>query len=270
MPREGRSVLTKTCPATIKAAGPDDGLAEGEYRALVSVFGNRDSYGDVVLPGAFKETLAEWKASGDPIPIYWSHQMHDPMMNLGHVIDAKETSAGLEVHGKLDLENPKAAQVYKLFKGRRVTQQSFSYDVLDGGWSAEDEDAYELRALKLYEVGPTPIGANQETDLLAVKAFTERATRIAGAVKAGRVLSGKNGTILRDAHEQLLAAASSIHDVLAALGESEDDQGKASATGPVKVEEPAGAKTEEPSRGASVDTWAVQLSLRQRREPCLL
>jgi len=162
-------VLYKSCPAQVKAAGPDDGLNEGEYRAVVSVFGNVDSMGDIVLSGAFSETLDEWKRSGNPIPIYWSHQMHDPDYNIGHVVDATETDVGLEVHGKLDLDSPKAKQVYRLLKGRRVTQQSFAYDIIDGGPSEDDPDVFELRTLRIFEVGPTPIGANQETTVLAVK-----------------------------------------------------------------------------------------------------
>lgn len=165
-----QTMQTKSFDCKVKAAGPDDGLGEGEYRALVSVFGNRDYYGDVVQPGAFTETIDEWKKSGDPIPVYWSHRLDDPDMNIGYVIEAKETDKGLEVHAKLDLENPKAMQVYRLLKGRRVTQHSFTYDILDAGPAELDEqEIYELRKLKLHEVGPTPIGANQDTELLAVK-----------------------------------------------------------------------------------------------------
>ena len=48
---------------------------------------------------------------------------------------------------------------------------------------------YELRQLKLYEVGVVPIGANQETELLAVKSAARRARR---RVKAGRVLAARS------------------------------------------------------------------------------
>ena len=50
-------MLFKTVAAQIKAAGPEDGLEEGEFEALVSVFGNIDSYGDKVMKGAFANTL---------------------------------------------------------------------------------------------------------------------------------------------------------------------------------------------------------------------
>jgi HK97 family phage prohead protease len=131
--------MLKSVPAKFKAAGDgptDDGLLPGQFRAVVSVFGNKDSYGDVIVPGAFSDTLAEWKASGDMIPVYWSHQMSDPLMNIGWVVDAQETKKGLEVLAQLDLEDdgsPQAKYAYKLLKGRRVQQFSFAYDVLDGG-----------------------------------------------------------------------------------------------------------------------------------------
>jgi hypothetical protein len=85
----------------------------------VSVFGNKDSYGDVVMPGAFADSLAAWKASGNPIPVYYSHRMDDPDFNIGYVLDAEETDKGLQVHAKLDLDDDakKAKQVYRLLKG---------------------------------------------------------------------------------------------------------------------------------------------------------
>jgi HK97 family phage prohead protease len=260
-------MLFKTCPATVKAAGENDGLVDGQFEAIVSVFGNKDSYGDIVRPGAFAETLAEWEASGDPIPVYYSHRMDDPDFNIGHVLEAKETDEGLWVKAQIDLEDDapsKARQVYRLMKGRRLTQFSFAYDVVDGGYEKDgDEEFFELRKVRLYEVGPTPIGANQETELLGVKAAAERLAHNAQAdLKAGRVLSAKNEATLREAKASLDAAAQQITDVLSVLDrEANDDQEKASATGPAKDEEPARAKSEEPTRGASVDVLAAEIDL---------
>ena len=85
-------------------AGPADGLAEGQFSAYTSVFGNRDSYGDVVVEGAFKETLDEWAASGDAIPLLFGHNMSDPDFNIGHVVDATEDAV------KIDLNHPYAGK----------------------------------------------------------------------------------------------------------------------------------------------------------------
>jgi HK97 family phage prohead protease len=164
------TMRTKTFPGRVKAAG-EPGTDEGVFEAIVSVFGNVDSYGDKVMPGAFADTLAEWKSSGNPIPVLWSHMSHDPDYHIGEVLEAEERDEGLWVKARIDLDEPKSRKVYKLLKGRRVTQFSFAYDVLDAAEVKADGDAvYELRKLKLYEVGPCLIGVNQQTELLAVKA----------------------------------------------------------------------------------------------------
>ncbi|MFF6985603.1 HK97 family phage prohead protease [Streptomyces sp. NPDC010273] len=197
--------------AKVKAAGTADGLEEGQFIALVSVFNNEDSYGDVVRPGAFTQTLAEWAGKGDDIPVIWSHQWSDPFSHIGRVIKAVETLQGLEVTGQIDDlgVNATADQVYRLLKGRRVTQFSFAYDVGEGGWINDDEHPwggyYELRRLDLHEVGPCLLGVNRETELLAAKA-----AGLAAGAKAGRVLSQKNFDVLTAAYEsigEVLAAA---------------------------------------------------------------
>lgn len=169
----------KTAPVTIKAAGTQDGTEEGVFEAIVSAFGNVDSYGDVVLPGAFTDTLAEWKATGDPIPVLWSHAANDPDYHIGYVLEAEERPEGLWVRAQLDPDDltdvrSKTSKIYRLLKGRRVTQFSFAFDVVDAGWGERDDrDVYELRKLNLYEVGPCLIGVNQATSLLDIKGRKE-------------------------------------------------------------------------------------------------
>ncbi|MGC4891078.1 HK97 family phage prohead protease [Micromonospora sp. DT227] len=174
---------TKAFAAHIKAAGEQDGLEPGQFEAIVSVFGNVDHGGDVVMPGAFSRSLAAWKASGDPIPVIWSHQIGDPDSHIGYLLDAVELLAGDErlpeklrghgglwVRGQLDMDEPRAGKVHRLLKGRRVKQFSFSYDVVDAAWGERDgEKVLELRDLDLFEVGPTLLGMNAATDLVAAK-----------------------------------------------------------------------------------------------------
>lgn len=239
----------KTVPVAMKAVDAETGV----FEALVSVFGNKDSYGDVVMPGAFKNTLAEWAEKGDPIPVYWSHRMDDPDYNIGHVIEASETDDGLMVKAQLDLGSGKADQVHRLLKGRRVTQFSFAYDVISDKKVA---DVNELHELKLYEVGPTPIGANQETELLAVKAAQQAAVGIESGIKAGRVLAQKHIDSLRNAQEAIgavITAAEAAQDELKASGANE-------AKADANDEEPLGVKSvasaEEPSELPTAKTFA--------------
>jgi hypothetical protein len=179
----------KSAPARFKADGADSGNT-GEFEAIVSVFNNVDSWGDVVRPGAFVDTIAGWKASTSVLPVLWSHRMDDPTFNIGEVLDIAELAAGaadlpdwvdpfvrdnggLWVKGRIDTgpdASPIAVQGLRLLKSRRVTQFSYAYDEVDAGWSTADgEEAWELRKLELYEVSPTQIGANQLTELLVAK-----------------------------------------------------------------------------------------------------
>jgi HK97 family phage prohead protease len=185
---------TKTAPALVKAAGTADGLAEGEFIALVSVFGNKDSYGDIVVPGAYAEDIAEWKLSGDPLPVIWSHDWSDPESHIGAAKDWRELLpgdaelpeklkpyGGLLVHGQNDVaDNARAARVSKLLAGRRVKQFSFAYDELESGFGTYNGlEGWLLKKLHVFEVGPTLVGANQATDLLGAKTLIIDLARVA-------------------------------------------------------------------------------------------
>ena len=238
---------TKAVPVKVKADATD-GLEDGQFDALVSVFGNVDSYGDVVMPGAFADTLAEWKASGNPIPVLWSHQIGDPDSHIGYVVDAVETEKGLQVRAQLDLDEPKAAKVYKLLKGRRVTQFSFSYDVIEGAYVEQNVDGetkshYELRKIKLYEVGPTLIGANQDTELIDVKSGAEH---IARGLKAGRVLSAANEAAIDSAVAAISDGVDGLQGVLLQVRGTDDE--KATSGQQEASAEPEGAASVEPAR----------------------
>ncbi len=242
-------MLTKSCFARIKTDGEQDDDGAGVFEAVVATW-DLDSVGDQIKRGAFAETLAEWKTSGNPLPVLWSHMSADPEMHIGVVEDAQERDDGLWVRARLDLDAPKAAQVYRLLKQRRVTQFSFAYDVLDGGPTGKaDNGVYELRRLKLYEVGPTLIGANQATDLLVVKRHPGIAEEVLRQVsaqfegKAGRSLSAKNEGHLREAARLLKTVLESNDD--------DTDEGK-TAPPPTDGTPAAGVKKiDEPPQGAT-------------------
>lgn len=250
----------KSCPA-FKADTAD--ADSGTFEAIVSVFGNVDSVGDVVMPGAFTDTLAEWKASGDPIPVLWSHRMDDPRFSIGSVLDAAElepgdsripewadewlkANGGLWVKGQLDTgadASDIAGAARKLLKGRLVKQFSYAYDIVDAGWgTVGGQDAYELRKLGIHEISPTQIGANNLTQLIGAKAasLVANVPDLRGdPVKARRLLSGMD--------------TGDICEAIAVLGKAlaernTTDGTDASDSGMVKDEEPSRVKSEEPAR----------------------
>ncbi|RDI13457.1 hypothetical protein DEU38_13432 [Rhodococcus sp. AG1013] len=245
----------------VKAA-ESDGLGEGEFIGYASVFGNVDSYGEVVAKGAFANSLKAWSESGGVLPILWGHNMSDPDYNVGGVLSAEEDDRGLKIHGRLDLDSPKGAQVYRLLKGGRVGQMSFAFDVVEShNVKAGDDmpDHVSLDEIKLYEVSVVPIGANQETEILAVKSATD-----ALRAKAGRVISAKNENTMRDVIVQLRTAADDLEAILPDSGDSEDqDQ---TSGGEPSTEQPGKAAPDPTTPSPSVSLAAIELSLLELQE----
>lgn len=233
-------------------AGPEDGLAEGEFLVYPSTFTrNPDAYGDVVARGAFTDTLAAWKESGNTLPGLFGHRMDDPDYFVAGASEMGEDEHGWWVKGVFDLDSPKGPQVYRLVKGRRLNQLSFAYDVLEESL-VELEDgtkANELRKLHVHEFSFVPVGANQDTSVVAVKALADAT---ADAVKAGRVLAAKHIDSLRSAQEAIEAV------IVAAEGSNQDDS-KASGHTEAKDEEPEAAKSEEPRVNPSVTAKSAEI-----------
>lgn len=178
---------TRTVRAFTKAVNEADRTVE----QIVSVFENVDLGKDRVKTHAFEESLAEWAADGDPIPVIWSHMWDDPFAHVGLVIEAKELLpgdallppelaelGGLYVKEQYD-EGPFADQVFKLLKERRVREASFAYDVREEKKNADGTT--DLIRLGLIEVGPTLKGMNPMVTTLK----SWRADLAAELVKAG-------------------------------------------------------------------------------------
>ncbi|NMD58973.1 UNVERIFIED_ORG: HK97 family phage prohead protease [Nocardia globerula] len=162
----------KSIRLTDLRVGTKQGLDEGQFVGYASIFGNVDLHGDITAKGAFADSLKSWATSEGNIPVLYGHRDDDPDYNVGHVVSAKEDDRGLLVTAQLDLESPKGQQVYRLVKGRRLSEMSFAYEVQDSAKvkTADGKSANELRKLKLYEVSLVPQGANPETSIVAVKA----------------------------------------------------------------------------------------------------
>lgn len=219
MKRQIGDIVTKSMavkpPTKSKAANGAD-LKEGEFLAYASVFGVKDLDGDVVQPGAFDKTLADWQEKGLPIPLLWGHNTADPDMNIGEVLTATPDDHGLLVHCLCDLEGGKGPQTHRLIKAGRVNNLSYTYRITAGefiipqGTTAKDEEPYfRIDEVDLFEISVVPIGANQETAILAVKSALGSM-----AVKAGRTLSAKNEDALRGVLTQAEQIVTALKGVL--------------------------------------------------------
>lgn len=218
--------VAKTATATITSV-KDEGL--GSFEALVAVFGNIDSQGDMVTKGAFADALAA-KAVW---PSVWAHQMHDDTAIIGTGA-AKETDAGL-VFAVDFLDTPRAQNIRKLMEAGVITEFSWSGRVTEGSWVDKEgvgpwgDGYYEIRKVDLWEAGPCFKGANPDTELLGVKSALTHLT-----TKEGRVLAQKHVTTLKTIHEELA-------EVIAAVEKIDDEEKSDETSGTGSASETSGA-----------------------------
>jgi HK97 family phage prohead protease len=148
-------------PFDVKEVG-EDGMFEG----FGSVFGNVDSYKEIVAPGAFAESLAGWKAAGRLPPVLWQHRSGEP---IGPYLSMEEQPVGLYVKGQLlvnDVQRAKEARA--LMKAKAVNGLSIGF--------MTREDSYDrvtgIRTLKkvdLWEVSVVTFPANPAAQISSVK-----------------------------------------------------------------------------------------------------
>jgi HK97 family phage prohead protease len=138
---------------------------DGTFDGYGSVFGNVDSYGEIVAPGAFKKSLAAIKASGDPVPALWQHRSGEP---IGGYTDLTEDDRGLKVEGFLVLEDPVAKRAHLYMQKRIVKGLSIGYYVRDSSYD-EKTGIRTLKELDLVEISIVTFPANAEAQVESVK-----------------------------------------------------------------------------------------------------
>lgn len=209
---DGKSKSQKAAPVAVqkrfvvKDVATEPATGKGQFSALVSTFGTVDSQGEIIEPGAFKATL-DRLGDGGTIPILWDHQWDDIWSHIGKAT-AEETEEGLVVSGELDLENPAAAQAFKLLSDGRVKEFSIGGFERPEDVTTDDGGVRHVAAFDLVEVSMTLRGANPDTRLLDVKS--------APTVKEGRVLAGKYVESLKEIQAKL-------GEIISAVDTSVDD-----------------------------------------------
>lgn len=160
------ALSTRTLTLEVKAEGEDD-----EYLTIAgygSVFGNRDSAGDIVMPGAFKDCID----SGKRPKMLWQH---DPSQPIGAWDEMMEDENGLYMKGRISKNASKGAEVAALVKMGAIDGLSIGYRTLDYEMDM-DSDARKLTKLDLWETSVVTFPANGLAAIYAMKAdsMTER------------------------------------------------------------------------------------------------
>lgn len=145
----------------LKLADDKPGLVTG----YGSVFGIKDSYGDIVAPGAFKASLADWKAKGRMPAMLWQH---DPSEPVGMWTEMEEDGIGLRCSGQLLLTVDKGKEAYEHLKAGTVGGLSIGFQTVERTWNYEEETR-TLNKVNLWEVSLVTFPANDAARVSGVK-----------------------------------------------------------------------------------------------------
>jgi len=137
-----------TVPLEIKA------LETRQFEGHGSIFGNVDLGGDVVLPGAFKKTLAKHKKDGALPQMFWMHQM-DKVPGMWLKMD--EDERGLYVKGEL-APTPLGDEMHALLSMKAVRGLSIGYVTEDYDYSNSGDRL--LKEVDLWEVSIVSLAMN--------------------------------------------------------------------------------------------------------------
>lgn len=186
--------------------------SSGEFSGYGSVFGVLDSYGERVMPGAFRESLKAHKEKGTMPALLWQHNPSEP---IGIWTEMSEDKKGLVVNGKLALKTQRGQEAHELLSMKAVRGLSIGF--MPKKWDRdEDEDEVHLTEVDLWETSIVTFPANEAAQVEVVK----QRLRMTDTVPTERELE----MILRDAGLSRGQARALIAEGFAALSRWDADQ----------------------------------------------
>lgn len=154
------------------------GLSEdGTFEGYGSIFGNIDSYGEVVEPGAFAKSLGRHAKEKTKPLMLWQHNSDEP---IGVWEDLHEDEKGLRGTGRLLTGIRRADEAYIMLKAGAVQGLSIGYREVR---AEPDGTIRRLRELDLREISIVSFPANRQARIQAVK--SERMEEFARRLRDG-------------------------------------------------------------------------------------
>lgn len=181
---------------TIEMKADENGIIEGYFSTYEKV---PDSYGDIIEPGAFTETIKKREETGHPFPLCFNH---DFSAVIGAVDSVKDTEKGPYITAHF-LDTQQAQDVRKMLLSGAIYQFSFAYDVLEARRPTEEEKKLGiwsvLEKLEVFEISVVTVPANQNA--------------VATEVKSGRRNSKADEDIIRENIRELADMVDDLNDL---------------------------------------------------------
>ncbi len=141
----------------------------GTFEGYGSVFNLKDHGNDIIVPGAFADSIESQKKAGRLPAMLWQHRQQEP---IGVYTSMEEDSVGLKVKGQLALKTARGAEAYELMKMGAISGMSIGYRPRE----ADNDKMTGIRSLKkvdLVELSLVTFPMNDASRISAVKTIEE-------------------------------------------------------------------------------------------------
>ena len=166
---------------TKRAPAPAAIGADGTFAGYASLFGVRDTCGDIVAPGAFVASLRRRRAAS--VKMLWQHRADEPIGVWNEIV---EDARGLKVRGRLDLSVGRAREALSLIRAGALDGLSIGFRTLRAA-SDPKTGARRLLEIDLIEISIVTFPALPQARIGAAP-FSAAAPRYA-AVEFGQKLA---------------------------------------------------------------------------------
>lgn len=144
----------------------DIDTSEGRITGYFAVFGNKDSDGDIIVPGAFKKTLQE---NYGRIKHLAQHNPLQPLSSTKSGLAVKEDNHGLFFDSRIS-KTSWGKDTLQLYMDGVIDEHSIGFETI----KEQKASSYnELLQLKLWEGSSVTWGANSEALVSSVKSMTK-------------------------------------------------------------------------------------------------
>lgn len=146
------------------------------FEGYGAVFGNVDSYGDVIEPGAFAQFLSRMSAGQESRPSMLSQHggwgmSADDLTPIGVWTDLAEDGTGLRVTGRL-AETQRGKDMHALMKMGAIDGLSIGYIAKESvPRSKPEEPRRRIKRIDLVEISPVTFPANRSARVASVKSI---------------------------------------------------------------------------------------------------
>lgn len=156
----------------------------GVFTGHAAIFEERNSFNEIVKPGAFLRTLTEHQTRNVRPPMLWSHRADEV---IGVWTDIREDNTGLAVTGKLVTETAKGREAHALLKAGALNGLSIGFRARGAERGANglriltDIELVEISLVALPSAGNARI--KQVRSMADVSAFTRAVDRATASLR---------------------------------------------------------------------------------------